>query len=131
MILDTQVTPTRAQFMQMMQEHPADTPVVMVNILRFRDQVDGREESGAAAYARYSANVMPLLKKVGGRIIWRGTVNQTVIGDEQDQPDVIILVEYPSVQKFAEMSTSDAYRAIAHDRELALTYGGLLASTSL
>ena len=44
---------------------------------------------------------------------------------------MVAIVEYPSVAKFVEMSTSDAYRAISHDRELSLTYGGLLASSTI
>ena len=131
MLLNNQILPTREQFIGMMKNYPADTPVVMINILRFRDQVDGREETGTEAYDRYITNVTPLLQAVGGKVIWRGEVKLTVIGDDQDQPDVVLLVEYPSVQKFAEMSTSEAYRAISHDREIALTYGGLLASTTL
>ena len=54
----------------------------------------------------------------------------TIIGDSDDQPDMVLVVEYPSAAKFVEMSTSEAYRAIAHDRELSLTYGGLLASAT-
>ena len=130
MNLTNQITPTREQFMQFMKNYPADQPVVMVNILKFKGKVEGSEEAGAAAYARYARNVAPLLKGVGGRVLWSGNVNMTVIGDGEDQPDMVLIVEYPSSAKFVEMSTSEAYRAIAHDRELSLEYGGLLASAS-
>ena len=136
MNLTNQVTPTREQFIDFMKNYPAGEPVVMVNILKFKaksgttEASDGDIESGAAAYARYGRNVAPLLKAVGGRVLWSGKVNMTVIGDSDDQPDMVLVVEYPSAAKFVEMSTSDAYRAIAHDRELSLTYGGLLASAT-
>ena len=130
MNLTNQVVPTREQFIQFMKEYPADEPVVMVNILKFRGTVEGGEEPGALAYARYGKNVQPLLEAVGGRVLWTGKVNMTVIGDADDQPDMVLIVEYPSSAKFVEMSTSEAYRAIAHDRELSLEYGGLLASTT-
>ena len=130
MNLTNQIVPTREQFMKLMKEYPAGEPVVMVNIIKFRGQLADSEESGAAAYARYSRNVFPLLKKVGGQILWAGNVNMTVIGDSEEQPDMVLIVEYPSSAKFIEMSTSEAYRAIAHDRELSLEYGGLLASTT-
>ena len=130
MNLTNQVTPTREQFIDFMKNYPADEPVVMVNILKFKAKSGTGSESGAAAYARYGRNVAPLLKAVGGRIIWSGKVNMTIIGDSDDQPDMVLVVEYPSAAKFVEMSTSEAYRAIAHDRELSLTYGGLLASAT-
>ena len=134
MNLTNQVTPTREQFINFMKTYPTDEPVVMVNILKFKANSGtantSGDESGAAAYARYGRNVAPLLKAVGGRVLWSGKVNMTVIGDSDDQPDMVLIVEYPSAAKFVEMSTSEAYRAIAHDRELSLTYGGLLASTA-
>ena len=128
MNLTNQVVPTREQFLQFIKEYPADEPVVMVNILKFKGKVEGSDEAGKLAYARYGKNVAPLLKGVGGRVIWAGKVNMTVIGDQEDQPDMVLIVEYPSSAKFVEMSTSEAYQAIAHDRELSLEYGGLLAS---
>lgn len=131
MNLTNQVTPNREQFIEFMKTYPPDQPVVMVNLLKFEATAGTGDESGAAAYARYARNVAPLLKAVGGRVLWSGTVNATVIGDYDDQPDMVAIVEYPSVAKFVEMSTSDAYRAIAHDRELSLTYGGLLATTTV
>lgn len=130
MNLTDQVIPTREQFIDFMKNYPADEPVVMVNILKFKAKSDTGDESGAAAYARYGRNITPLLKAVGGRVLWSGKVNMTVIGDSDDQPDMVMIVEYPSAAKFIEMSTSDAYRAISDDRELSLTYGGLLASAT-
>lgn len=131
MILNNQIITTRTQLKEMLEKQPADQPVVMVNILKFKESVEGSGLSGAEMYARYSKNVMPLLKVVGGRIIWSGSVNHTVIGDSGDRPDMVAIVEYPSPAKFLEMATSDAYRAIAQDREEALIYGGLLASTTI
>ncbi|MEM7112128.1 MAG: DUF1330 domain-containing protein [Chloroflexota bacterium] len=130
MNLTNQVTPTRDQFINFMKNYPPDEPVVMVNLLKFKEKSDTRDESGAAAYARYGRHVAPLLKAVGGRVLWSGKVNMTVIGNAEDQPDMVLIVEYPSAAKFIEMSTSEAYRAIADDRELSLTYGGLLASAT-
>lgn len=130
MNLTNQVTPSREQFIHFMKNYPTDEPVVMVNILKFKAQSGTGEESGEAAYARYLENVTPMVHDIGGRLIWSGKVNMTVIGDYDDQPDMILIVEYPSAAKFVQMSTTEAYRAIADDRELSLTYGGLLASST-
>ena len=52
----------------------------------------------------------------------------TVIGDPQDQPHVVMLVEYPSIDNFLEMLANPEYQKCANDRTLALEYGGLIAS---
>ena len=107
---------------------PADTPVVMVNILKYKARTGQGEETGADAYARYMRNVAPVLAAAGGKLIWKGAVHTTVIGESEGQPDTVLLVEYPSVQHFLGMATSPAYRAVADDRAIALEYGGLLAT---
>ena len=38
---------------------------------------------------------------------------------------------YPSKEAFIEMSTSEAYKKISHDREISLEYGGLLATETI
>ncbi len=131
MHLKDQVTPQREDFFAFANDYPADTPVVMINILKFKDKSGKGEESGREAYGRYSKNVAPLLAKVGGKVLWAGNVNQTVIGDTADQPDTVLIVQYPSKQAFISMSTSNEYRAISEDREIALEYGGLLASSTI
>jgi len=71
------------------------------------------------------------MKKVGAKLLWRGDVHTTVIGDATAQPQVVLLVEYPSIQKFIEMTTDPAYIKIAKDRTLGLEYGGLMASNTI
>lgn len=131
MQLTNHIHPTQEQFKALVANYPKDQPVVMINILRYKDKTGNGEETGETAYARYGQNVLPFLKKVGGRLLWRGDVNATVIGDTNAQPQVVLLVEYPSIQKFIEMSTDPAYLEIAKDRTLGLEYGGLLASSTV
>ncbi len=125
-----QVTPTQEQIAALLA-HPKDRPIVMVNIVKFKTSVEGGKESGAQAYARYGQNVQPLLKKAGGKILWQGSVATTVIGDSEGQPDLIFLVEYPSVTNFLEMTGSPEYQKIGRDRTIALEYGGLLACNTM
>lgn len=131
MLLNNQIVATGEQIKTLAQDYPKNTPVVMVNLLKFKEKTEKGNESGQAAYMRYSQNVLPLLEKVGGKILWSGQVNMTVIGDNDDQPDMVIIVEYPSVQNFLAMATSPEYQEIKEDREIALEYGGLLASSTL
>ena len=69
--------------------------------------------------------------KDGGKAIWAGNVTQTVIGDYTSQPDRILIVYYPSKEAFIEMATSEAYAEIKEDREIALEYGGLIATETI
>lgn len=131
MILDQQILSTKEQFMDFFKNYPAGKPVVMVNILKFKEHSGNGDESGRAAYLRYSQNVAPLLAKVGGKMLWAGNVQNTVIGDTSDKADMVLIVEYPSSQNFMDMATSEEYKKISHDRENALQYGGLWASTTI
>ena len=131
MHLTNQIHPTSAQFKQLAANFPKNQPVVMVNILKYKPETGRGSETGEAAYARYGQNVLPFLKKAGGRLLWRGEVQQTLIGDDGPPPHVILLVEYPSIQHFINMSTHPDYLKVAEDRTLGLEYGGLYASTTV
>ncbi len=130
MELTNQIHPTPEQFRHLLDNYPKDEPVVMINIIRYKDRTDDGE-TGEMAYARYGQNVLPFLKKAGGKLLWRGDVNHTIIGSSENQPHIVLLVQYPSIQKFIEMSTDPEYLKIAQDRTLGLEYGGLLASTTV
>jgi len=65
------------------------------------------------------------------KLIWKGVVATTVIGDTENEPDMVFLVEYPTVDHFLKMVADPAYQKIANDRTIALEYGGLLACQTL
>ena len=68
MSLITAIDPTRASLAQFAAELPVDTPVVMLNLLRFNPQAsDQSGRTGREAYAEYSRLIMPLLAAVGGQ----------------------------------------------------------------
>jgi len=103
----------------------------MTNIIKFKALTSHGNETGKEAYLRYLKNVQPFIAKAEAIIIWQGNVASTVIGDSTDQPDMILIVEYPTVDHFLEMATDPEYQKIAIDRTVALKYGGLLACQSL
>jgi len=130
MILD-KIDPTGASIKALATEYPKDTPVTMLNILKFKAKADGKEETGMAAYKRYSANATKHLEKSGGKLIFAGEVQNTVIGDMEDQPHQILLIEYPTVDHFLNMVMTPEYQAISKDRTIALEYGGLIACKTM
>ncbi|MEM1119493.1 MAG: DUF1330 domain-containing protein [Bacteroidota bacterium] len=131
MNLINQVAPTKEEFVDFIKNYPSNTPLVMVNILKFKDQTEDGKETGRQAYKRYSKNMEPLVAKAGGKMIWGGNVERTVIGDYAAQPDMFLIVSYPSKEAFIAMSTTPEYEEIAKDRKKALEYGALLSTTQL
>lgn len=124
-MLTNQIHPTPEQLAQL-QTYPKNTPVVMVNILKFKAQTENGE-SGPEAYARYFKNASPFVAKSGAKLVWKGRVHASLIGNTANQPHVIFLVEYPSVNHFLAMAGNPDYQKIATDRSMALEYGGLIA----
>jgi uncharacterized protein (DUF1330 family) len=100
---------------------PDHGPVVMVNLLRLRDR---------AAYQRYSALTMPLIKARGGTVLWAGNGEAVALGDpEADRWDYVVLVRYPSRAAFVDMIASADYAQANVLREQAVARHVVLAST--
>ncbi len=119
------VNPTLDQIDAFERGTPDDAPIVMLNLLRFRDRADygdgsGGEISGREAYDRYSKAVMPLLFEVGGLPLWMGKARASVIAPDGESWDEVVLVHYPSRRAFLRMIKSPAYQAIFHHRTAAL-----------
>jgi uncharacterized protein (DUF1330 family) len=124
--------PTPEQFQAMATS--ADTgPFVMLNLLRFKDRADGIDEgmSGAEAYARYSIETEPFLRGVGGRLLYVIRSVQSVVGPEEAEWDLILLVEYPSRAKFIEMAMNPDYQQVHAHREAALADSRIIACAEL
>lgn len=125
------IDPTGASIKLLATTYPKDTPVTMLNILKFKEMADGKEETGIEAYKRYSKGATAHLKKAGGKLIWAGEVINTVIGDMEDQPHQILIIEYPTVSHFLNMVMTPEYQELSKDRTIALEYGGLIACKTM
>lgn len=92
-------------------------PIDMLNLLKLRGQAlyeDGRAATGAQAYAAYGRESAAVFARVGGRIIWRGHMEQMLIGPDRHW-DLCFIARYPGVQAFRQMITDPDYRvAMAH-----------------
>lgn len=102
-----------------------DGPVVMVNLLKFRDRAaypDGRDAhiSGFEAYTRYGNAVKQIIERLGGRMLYVGAVDGLMIGECEELWDQIALVEYPSRASLLEMVNSSEYHAIEVHRDAGL-----------
>ena len=122
--------PEASQIKELM-EGPSDTPVVMVNLLSFKDRADGGNEgmSGAESYMRYGENMRKFVESKGGRFIWAGRVDSMVLGESDVDFHVIALVEYPSRKAFIEIASSAHVAEIGQDRAKGLAGQWLIATT--
>lgn len=113
------VDPGREQF-EAFKKLPRDTPIMMLNLLRFRGQAayeDGRVATGAEAYAAYSKESSPVFRRVGGKVVWRGIPELMLIGPEGKHWDMAFVARYPSANAFLEMVTDPDYRIAVKHRQ--------------
>ena len=112
-----------------------DGPVVMLNLLRFKERADGIDAadaiSGAEAYERYGAAVTTFLARAGGRVLFAAQPHECVIGPEAAEWDLVLAVEYPSRQAFLEMVGDSGYLEIHRHRAAALADSRLIACSLL
>src|SRR5712675_680445 len=88
-------------------------PVVMVNLMRFRERSLDGDGSGWDAYLRYSALTVPMIKARGGTLLWTGDAKAVALGEPGgNQWDYLALVHYPDVAAFIDMMTSDDYERL-------------------
>ncbi len=111
---------------------PADTPVVMVNLLRFKERADTDAEdiSGQESYLRYGSRMRQIVEAAGGRFIWSGRVDSQLIGRSDHDFDVIALVEYPSREAFLKIVSSPEVSKIGAHRGAGLEGQWLIATTA-
>jgi uncharacterized protein (DUF1330 family) len=85
-------------------------PVVMLNLMRFRERSLDGDGGGWDAYLRYSALTVPMIKARGGTLLWTGNAKAVALGAEEgNQWDYVALVYYPSLAAFTDMMTSPDY----------------------
>ena len=111
------INPERAQF-EAFKDLPRDRPVNMLNLVRVREVAvypDGREISGREAYAAYGRDSAPVLERVGGSILWRGSFETTLIGPSDERWDFCFIARYPTAGAFLQMVTDPEYqKAVVH-----------------
>lgn len=130
---DRHIDPERAQF-DAFKALPRDTVIHMLNLVRFKraatypaeHPLAGKEMTGAEAYARYGADSGPIFQRVGGRIVWRGTMEAMVIGPDAEHWDAIFIAEYPASAAFMEMVTDPVYRQAVIHRQAAVETSRLI-----
>ena len=80
------IEPSPEKLRSFLESGSDDAPIVMINLLHFREQAAYPEGfaaepcSGREAYRRYGEVAIKTIAAVGGRMVWMGSVQATVIG---------------------------------------------------
>ncbi len=110
-------------------------PVVMLNLLRFREVADysghpelapGEPISGREAYDLYAAHTMPFLTAAGGGVLFEGDGGHLFIGPTDARWDKAILVRHASLDVLFGMAQDEAYNSGLGHRTAALEDSRLL-----
>lgn len=133
MELHNAMGPTREQFVEV-RDSTDPTPVVMVNLLRFRDRAiyeDGRASdlSGLEAFMVYSDLMKPIVEGFGGRFLLSTLLDRLVMGSGEMGWHRLGLVEYPSRAVFSQVMRDPTVHAAAVHRQAGLEGQLLIAST--
>lgn len=130
---DCHIDPERAQF-EAFKALPRDTPIHMLNLVRFKDraaypadhQLADKGLSGAEAYALYGRDSGRVFQQVGGRIVWRGAMEVMLIGPADERWDAVFVAEYPNSGAFLAMVTDPVYRQAVVHRQAAVETSRLI-----
>ena len=116
------IRPTKEQILELLNA-PDEGPVMMLNLLKFAPK------SGAGEYNKYGDKVVRMVEATGGKVLWMGKVDQTLIGPVDETWDAIALVQYPSRKAFIEMTSTKDYDAAHEHRASGLERTVVLACT--
>jgi uncharacterized protein (DUF1330 family) len=106
----------------------------MLNLVKLRDQADypdGRQATGADAYAAYGAGSQKVLERLGGRIVWRGAMELMLIGPQDVAWDLCFIAEYPSTDAFVSMIKDSEYREAMVHRQAGVSDSRLIRMNPL
>ncbi|SEQ65026.1 DUF1330 domain-containing protein [Thalassovita taeanensis] len=109
-------------------------PIHMLNLVKLRDVAvypDGRKATGAEAYAAYGTGSQPVLERLGGRVVWRGDMEQMLIGPQDEIWDLCFIAEYPGPHVFADMIKDAQYREAMVHRQAAVQDSRLIRMAPL
>lgn len=122
------IDPTRETFAQF-RAMQRKGPVHMLNLLRFREKAaydDGTVATGREAYRAYARESGPIFRRLGGRQVWIGKPELTLIGPAEETWDMAFIAEYPDVDAFVAMLRDPDYRKAVRHRQAAVADSRLI-----
>ena len=124
MKVENKVIPSEQQ-MKGFVEGDIDSPISMLNLLKFKDKAeyeDGRttDLTGREAYQIYALAVAKLVENTGGKVLFGAEVSRLMLGEVEELWDTVAIAQYPSRRKMLEMMMSPEYAEISVHRTAGL-----------
>lgn len=126
--MQTYVNPDRDTF-KAFAISKSDTPIHMLNLIKLHETAtyeDGTLVSGKEAYAAYGRGSGAVFSRVGGRIIWSGSFDMSLIGPSDETWDIAFIAEYPNSDAFIEMVKDEDYQNAVKHRNAAVETSRLI-----
>lgn len=106
------IDPTGAGLKRFLEDD--DGPVVMLNLLRFR------EDGGRERYREYARALDEVLPRFGGEVIYAGDGDTALVAEDGQAWDAVLCVRYPNRKAFSQMVADPHYQQVTHLRTEAL-----------
>lgn len=107
----------------------SETAIHMLNLIKLNETAeydDGAMVTGREAYAAYGRRSGPIFQRVGGRIVWSGSFDITLIGPRDEIWDIAFIAEYPNSDAFVEMVKDEEYQQAVKHRNAAVKTSRLI-----
>ena len=121
--------PDAASFMNVPPED--DTMLYILNLQKFRENAqydDGRETELTGQDADELYDPLPEIAKVGGGLVYVGTVKEQLVKPDPAW-DTVAIVMYPSRRKVMEMSSSQDFKDTAQHKSASLEVSQIIITT--
>jgi hypothetical protein len=125
--------PTQAQLEEFMRG-PQDQPVVMLNLLKFKNRADDSHPglSGRDAVMQYSTAMKEFVERNGGTFVLAADIDSQLMGEGGEDFEFVALMRYPSRQVFLQLAGDpEIARTIGKHREAGLESQWLFAMTEV
>lgn len=127
------VDPAR-EAMAAFRDLPADQPIAMINLLRFRETAaypadhpnHAAARTGAEAYAAYGRAAAAPFARSGGSQVWLGRPELTLIGPTDEQWDLAFIARYETAERFLAMVRDPEYQLAVIHRQAAVADSRLI-----
>ncbi|MEO0570653.1 MAG: DUF1330 domain-containing protein [Bacteroidota bacterium] len=112
------------------KEATGEEPVIMLNLLKYKPQVEETGETGKEGYSTYLNAAAPFLEKAEAIVLFFGAPKHMLIGPVDEALwDAVIVVRYNSFTHFMGMVKAEGYPS--HLRERALEDSRLIHCKSI
>jgi hypothetical protein len=113
---------------------PPDQPVVMMNLLAFKEHADGVDsgQRGRDAVMQYSRAMKEFVERQGGTFVLAANIDSQLIGEGGEHFEFVGIMRYPSREAYLALAGDpEVQRTIGKHREAGLASQWLFAMTEV